>query len=104
MSGGQGDDELRPESVAMKEYLVDKGIVEDEIICEQQSKTTYENLYFSKEMIENLPLNKPNILICTNDFHILRAMFLAKNCISKIFTALAVKRKAIFSPMLLLEK
>ena len=40
----------------MKEYLVDKGIVEDEIICEQQSKTTYENLYFSKEMIEKFTI------------------------------------------------
>jgi len=96
VSGGQGDDELRPESVAMKEYLVDKGIVEDEIICEQQSKTTYENLYFSKEMIENLPLNKPNILICTNDFHILRAMFLAKKLHFKNFYSVGSKTKSYF--------
>ncbi|EHS03776.1 hypothetical protein SEVCU139_1562 [Staphylococcus lugdunensis VCU139] len=96
VSGGQGDDELRPESVAMKEYLVDKGIVEDEIICEQQSKTTYENLYFSKEMIENLPLNKPNILICTNDFHILRVMFLAKKLHFKNFYSVGSKTKSYF--------
>ena len=54
MSGGQGPDELLPESVAMKMYALTQGIPDDDILVEAHSKNTLENMRFSKEtMIED---------------------------------------------------
>ena len=39
MSGGQGPDELLPESVAMKMYALTQGIPDDDILVEAHSKT-----------------------------------------------------------------
>ena len=57
MSGGQGSDEKLPEAVAMKEYAVAQGVPEGEILVETNSTTTYENMKFSKEIMDSL---KPN--------------------------------------------
>ncbi len=38
MSGGQGPDELLPESVAMKMYALTQGIPDDDILVEAHSK------------------------------------------------------------------
>ena len=52
-SGGQGNDETIPEAVAMKKYLLEKGIPEQDIIIEDSSTTTYENLTNSKAIIDS---------------------------------------------------
>ncbi|WP_338086583.1 YdcF family protein [Mammaliicoccus vitulinus] len=78
VSGGQGNDELISESEAMGNYLIDKGINESEIIFENQSTTTYENLLFSKEKVANEHTRNPHITIVSNNFHVLRAAFLSK--------------------------
>lgn len=74
-SGGQGGDELVSEAFAMKQYLIEHhSLREDQILLEDQSTTTYENLVFSKRLLENTigtPLKKGAIV--TNDFHVLRA-------------------------------
>jgi len=43
VSGGQGANEPYPEAVAMKEYLVNKGIPEEKILNENKSTSTREN-------------------------------------------------------------
>ena len=54
MSGGQGPDELLPESVAMKMYALTQGIPDDDIFSRSSFKNTLENMRFSKEtMIED---------------------------------------------------
>lgn len=74
-SGGQGSGEDISEALAMKRYLVSKGISEDRIIMEDKSKNTYENLKFSLEIIEN---KEASIAVVTNNFHVYRAMHLAR--------------------------
>ena len=51
-SGGQGSDEKISEAEAMKSYLMDQGIPENDIILEDASTTTYENLLNSKKIMD----------------------------------------------------
>src|SRR5699024_5969490 len=52
VSGGQGPDEPVAEAFAMRKYLLSQGIPNQQIIYEDQSTTTLENLQFSKKLIE----------------------------------------------------
>ncbi len=76
-SGGQGSDEVCSEAEAMRKYLVSKGIPKDKILLEDKSKTTMENVTFSKNLIEKRPGRKYTALV-TSNYHIYRAMRYAK--------------------------
>ena len=79
LSGGKGTGEDISEAEAMKRYLTIHGIEEVRLIKEDKSKSTMENLKFTKAIITKLD-NKENInlLIVTSDSHMFRAKFLAK--------------------------
>ena len=49
----------------------------DAILLESESKTTYENLLFSKKIGERLVSN-PTFLFVTNDYHVFRTSTYAK--------------------------
>lgn len=72
VSGGQGADELTSEAAAMANYLMEQGVQKDAILIENRSRTTFENLTFSKAILEEQGLGK-NVLVVTNSFHALRA-------------------------------
>ena len=72
VSGGQGSDELIAEAEAMAIYLMEHGVPEDAILIENRSRTTFENLTFSKHILEEEELGK-RVLVVTNSFHALRA-------------------------------
>ena len=76
VSGGQGNDEKITEALAMKNYLVEKGINPDKIIMEDKSSNTYENMKFSAEILKTYGINK--IAIVTDGFHQYRAGLIAK--------------------------
>jgi uncharacterized SAM-binding protein YcdF (DUF218 family) len=81
LSGGQGNDEDLPESHAMSQYLQDKGVNNDRIILEDESRNTNQNFKYSKEKIKDhshKSLNQVNIKIVTTDFHAFRSSILAK--------------------------
>jgi uncharacterized SAM-binding protein YcdF (DUF218 family) len=78
VSGGQGPGESISEAAAMGMYLKNAGIEENRIFYENKSTTTYENLKYSKQLIEQLGLKEPTVLIITNDYHIVRAKMIAK--------------------------
>ena len=73
MSGGQGSDEQLPEAVAMKEYAIAQGVPEGEILVETNSTTTYENMKFSKEIMDSLKPNGYKAIFASNNYHIFRA-------------------------------
>ncbi len=78
VSGGQGPEESISEAAAMGKYLKNTGIADSRIYYENKSTTTYENLKKSKQLIEQLGLKEPTVLIVTNDYHIVRAKMIAK--------------------------
>lgn len=75
VSGGQGSNEPAAEAVGMKEYLTNAGIEEDRILLEPLSDNTYENLSFSKELLEP---EDARVVIVTNNFHVFRAVKIAQ--------------------------
>ncbi|MDX3004588.1 YdcF family protein [Kribbella solani] len=76
-SGGQGPGEDLPESHAMAAYLVAQGVAADQIIREDKSTTTWENLIFSRDLMAG---ERPQYrcLIVTNNFHAFRAAMTAR--------------------------
>lgn len=80
MSGGQGLNEQIPEAEAMKRYAIDKGIPREHILTESNSKNTYENMLFSKQIMDNKSgVDKYKSIFSTNNFHLFRASLFAKN-------------------------
>ncbi|WP_409305910.1 YdcF family protein [Peribacillus sp. SCS-155] len=75
-SGGKGTGEDISEAAAIKAELVKQGIAESRIILEDNSTDTYQNIRFSKELLSD-PSAKG--IIATNDFHMYRALHIAKN-------------------------
>ncbi len=83
-SGGQGEDESLPEGKAMANYAKQKGLNDNVIIKETRSKTTEENILYSKEIMSRLSKNY-NAVLVSNNFHILRASLIAKKLGLKIY-------------------
>jgi uncharacterized SAM-binding protein YcdF (DUF218 family) len=77
-SGGQGPDEELPESHAMAEYLVERGFPEGRIVREDRSRTTEENMRFSRQLMEEAAGPDAECVIVTNNFHAFRAALMAR--------------------------
>lgn len=78
VSGGQGPQEDIPEALAMKRYLVDKGVPEDKIIMEDKSTSTIENFRFSHEIMKEKGFSDSSVVFVTNGYHVYRAASYAK--------------------------
>ena len=77
VSGGQGADEAYTEAFVMQQYLLGLGIDSSRILVEDQSRNTFENIQFSKAIIEEQGLN-PTVVISTQEFHQYRGQTMAK--------------------------
>ncbi|MBQ6388596.1 MAG: YdcF family protein [Mogibacterium sp.] len=76
-SGGQGSDEKLSEAQGMKNYLLEHGVPEEDIILEDRSATTRENLINSKAIIDAREGRKKTALVSSN-YHIYRCLRLAR--------------------------
>lgn len=76
-SGGQGSDETISEAAAMKRYLLEKGIAEEQILVEDQSKNTAQNMSFSKKIIE---ARNPDakVAFSTTNYHVFRSGIISR--------------------------
>lgn len=79
VSGGIGPGEEITEAEAMKRFLVSNGINEKQIIKEEGSTSTAENFKYTRQKLSELD-NRMDIKvsIITTNFHMFRAVFLAK--------------------------
>lgn len=81
VSGGQGEDEPMSEALAMYLELVDLGIDESRIWIEDRATSTWENISFSLDLIEEKTGTRPGELgVVSSEYHLFRAGLLAKEC------------------------
>ncbi len=76
-SGGKGADEVVSESASMKKYLISRGVPEDRIIEEDRSTNTFENMRYSKEIIQKLDPGA-KIAFSTTKYHVFRSGIFAR--------------------------
>lgn len=73
VSGGQGPQEDLPEAVAMRQYLIDRGVPDELIVVEARSTSTEENFANSKALLDRrLPVGYLVVFV-TDEFHVYRA-------------------------------
>lgn len=87
VSGGKGLDEPVSEAFAMRKYLKSQNISDNQILFEDRSTTTYENMLFSKKLIYEDWLDKessPSIIFSTNNYHVLRGSLYAQRVKLKV--------------------
>lgn len=77
-SGGQGSDEVISEAASIKNYLVETGVAEDQILPEDQSENTFENLRNSAKLIRSRFGETAKIAFSTTNYHVFRAGILAE--------------------------
>ena len=76
-SGGQGADEPMSEAAAMRDYFVEQGVPEGQILLEERSANTLENLRFSLELLaENGYDTTADMAVVSNGFHLARVRLL----------------------------
>lgn len=81
VSGGQGTDEPMTEAQAMYEELVKLGVDPQRIWIEEKATSTWENLTFSLDLIEEKTGTRPEKLgIVSSEYHLFRAGMFAKKC------------------------
>lgn len=116
LSGGKGPDEPVSEAQAMYQYLVYNGVRPSQLLLEEHSVSTVENLAYSKIIIDShrevirhqreernrltfqrepkggylIAADKPlDVGVLTSNFHVYRACMIAKNGVLKMSTASA---------------
>ena len=79
VSGGQGPDEHCTEARAMADYLIQRGIPEEQILLEEDSHNTMQNFQCTAALLaeEGYELNE-EVLVVSNGFHLTRARMLAE--------------------------
>ena len=81
VSGGQGADEPISEGQSMYDELVTQGIEEKRIWIEDQATSTWENLNYSLDLIEEKTGVRPAKLgVVSSEYHLFRASLFAKKC------------------------
>lgn len=80
VSGGQGSNEPTSEAACMADYLEEHGVDSDQILLEDQSSNTKENLIYSRELLEEhgIVVLSDEVLVVSNGFHLTRAQMLAE--------------------------
>ncbi len=79
VSGGQGPDEPSTEARAMADYLAARGVPEEQILLEEESHNSTQNLKYSKEVLERAGFSVENgVLVVSNGFHLSRVRMLAR--------------------------
>lgn len=82
VSGGQGANEPMSEARAMFDYLTARGVPEAQILLEDTSTSTKENLLYAKAVLEGAgyDLSETPVVIVSNDFHLARVRMLSGRC------------------------
>ena len=73
VSGGRGPQEDLAEGVAMRRYLLDRGVPQASILLEDRAASTEENFRFSKALLDARMPAGYRVVFVTDEFHVYRA-------------------------------
>lgn len=74
--GAQGSDEPAPEGDVMREYLIKAGVAPEDILVDNTSMNTRQNITNAARLLDG---RAARVLIVTSDYHLPRAMALARD-------------------------
>lgn len=81
LSGGQGEGENLTEAQCMFDHLTAMGISENRLWLEDKATSTWENLNFSLDLIEEKTGQRPEKLgVLSSEYHLFRASLFADAC------------------------
>ena len=72
--GAQGANEPRAEGDVMRDWLIERGVPDEDVVAETASFNTRENLVYARAIMEHRGLE--NALVVTSDYHVARALAL----------------------------
>lgn len=75
--GAQGGNEPAPEAHVMRDELIRQGVPEEDILVEDQSFNTRQNINHAVSLLEGKDVRR--VLIATSDYHLARAMAIAED-------------------------
>ena len=79
VSGGQGPNEPTTEARAMADYLMEGGVAEDQLLLEEGSHNTNQNLRGTLAVLEEAGIDPSDgVILVSNGFHLTRARMLAE--------------------------
>ena len=76
-TGGQGNPNEPTESSAARQYALQRGVPMADILIEEKSHTTYENILYAKQLADTHGIKK--VLIVSDPLHMKRAVVMAKD-------------------------
>lgn len=81
VTGGKGDDEHVSEARCMRDYLVEHGFPSEQILMEDRSRNTWQNINYTLDMPLRLSEKgelewSPRFLVVSNGFHLARIQML----------------------------
>ena len=89
VSGGQGPDEPESEAKCMADYLTEHGVAGEQILLEDQSHNTLQNLIYTEQLLDEQGIvtvdfltneqgidNEEDIVVVSNGFHLARVRML----------------------------
>lgn len=85
LTGGYGEGSILSDSQIAKNYAVRQGMPAEDILIEEESKITQENLYYAKQIMAEH--NISSVLIVSDPLHMKRAMWMADNLELEAYTS-----------------
>jgi len=97
VSGGKGhaNDKLS-EAEGMKNYLIEQGVNETHIVLEQHATNTYENLLFTKSIIDKLQFQ--SVIIVSHSYHAYRTNKMAHYLNYKQYQVSGIESQVLNKP------
>ena len=81
LSGGQGEDEGISEAQCMFDQLTARGIDPNRLWLEDKATSTWENLHFTLDLIEERTGSRPETIgLVSSEYHLFRASLFAREC------------------------
>jgi uncharacterized SAM-binding protein YcdF (DUF218 family) len=76
-TGGQGESDEPAEAMVARQYALERGVAEADILTETQSRTTEQNLRYARQVAAEHHLTR--FLVVSDPLHMRRAMLLAQD-------------------------